>query len=144
MFCTRFIFKEELSNRPFTCTCVNKHISGSHNSHCWFRFPQREVRGHIPTEQRFLNPRTWETACFLHLTNRRVQKCSTRAKYKATHLGIPHVKGLTRDGFTWGAKWWLDEKTWQFDAPLRQPGDEKEREKLHHSETEKEVGLFFS
>lgn len=97
IFSIHFIFKEEFSNHLVTCTHVNKHISVSHHSHCCFKIPQGEVRRHSrPTQQMFLNPRTWETACFLHLTKRCVQKCSTRVKYKATHLGFPHLKGLTR------------------------------------------------
>lgn len=138
IFCVHFIFKEEFSNHLSTCTCVEKHIYVLHNSHCWFKSPQWEVRGRFrPKEQMFLNSRTWETACFLHLTNRCVQKCSTRVKYKATHLGFRHVKGLTRDGFAWDTKWWLDEKTWQFDAPLKETGDEKAWENFNQWDRER-------
>lgn len=96
---------------PAPVQCVNKHICVSHNSHCWFKILQWDLKGHRPKSQMFLNPRSRETTCFLHLTNRCEQKkCSTRVKYKASHLWFQHAKSLRRDCFTRDLKWWLDEK----------------------------------
>lgn len=104
---------EERVFKPFvhhTCPlCV------SHNSHCWFGIPQREVK--IQKQQMFLNPRSWETAC-LFASNRQVcAKTQHQSRIQISSLGVS-VKGLAGDGFTRDPRWGLDEKTWQFDAPL--------------------------